>query len=235
MPNWVFNNVTVEGSPSSVRLLKEQMNKPFTKENDCWNKETNVMEVTTDTYSNPIFSFWNIVAPTDSVEYIKQPNWITADLEESRRSHTGLDWYTWNLNNWGTKWDVAVGDGDEYPDTELIAEEENGENLVLLYKFNTAWGVPTQALTKLSSQFPDLLITNEYEEETGWGGEDEYIRGVCTEGSFYSWKCGNCDNTADYDEAPYCEDCEEYVCPECLYSHANQEDLCKEHNGSQRP
>jgi len=234
MPNWVFNNVTIEGSPSSVQKLKEQMNKPYTREQENWDKDTDSMLFKTYTYSNPVFAFWNIIAPTDMVEYAKQPNWVTADIPN--KSETDLSWYTWNVNHWGTKWDVGIADNDTYPDTELISEDTNGENAVLLYTFNTAWGVPIQALTELSSQFPDLLITNEYQEEQGWGGEDEFLRGQFNEGHFYVWRCSNCDHdVSNESDRPYCEDCSEDVCPECLYSHANQEDMCKEHNGSQRP
>jgi len=230
MPNWVFNGLTVEGSPSSVQKLKEQVGKPFTRENDQWNKDTDKMEVSTTTYSNPVFAFWNIIAPTNLVEYIKQPDWVTADGVEK----SDLSWYTWNLQNWGVKWDVAVHDGDEYPDTELEDEQTNGENTVLLYRFNTPWGCPDSALMLLSSQFPDLLLTNEYEEEQGWGGEIEYLRGKMTELGGYNWKCSNCDYK-ETDEPPYCEDCEASICPECLYADVPTEDLCKEHNGSQRP
>jgi len=232
MPNWVFNNVTVEGSPSSVQKLKEQMNKPYTREQENWDKDTDSMMFKTYTYSNPVFAFWNIIAPTDMVEYAKQPSWVTADIPNKAKSD--LSWYTWNLNNWGVKWDVAVHDGDEHPDTELEDEQTNGENTVLLYRFNTAWGTPDNALMLLSSQFPDLLLTNEFEEEQGWGGETEYLRGKATLTGEYNWKCQNCDYM-EAGEPPYCEECESSICPECLYSYVPTEDLCEEHNGSKRP
>jgi len=234
MPNWVFNGLTVEGSPSSVQKLKEQMNKPITREYDNWDSESMSMKRTIEVLNNPIFSFWNIIAPTDMAEYIKQPNWVKDDISDERRSKTGLDWYNWNCAHWGVKWDVAVADNYEYSDTELQDEQTNGENTVLLYRFNTAWGTPDNALLELSRQFPDLLLTNEFEEEQGWGGEAEYLRGIMTELSGYNWKCQNC-GYMESDEPPYCEECEASVCPECLYADVPTADLCKEHNGSQRP
>ena len=54
---------------------------------------------------------------------------------------------------------------------------QNGDNLVVYYNFNTAWGLAMPALINLSSQYPDLLLTLSYEEETGWGGELEILRG----------------------------------------------------------
>ena len=40
MPNWVYNTLTIEGSPTSVQKLKEQVSAPFTREHDQWNMET---------------------------------------------------------------------------------------------------------------------------------------------------------------------------------------------------
>ena len=42
-------------------------------------------------------------------------------------------WYTWNVNNWGTKWDFGKG---EYDDPATI------ENNEVVISFNTAWSPP---------------------------------------------------------------------------------------------
>ena len=101
-------------------------------------------------------------------------------------------WYSWNITNWGCKWDVAVADNDEYPETELIADYPNGENQVLVYKFMTPWGIAEEAMITLSKQFPTLLFTLSFEEETGWGGEIEFLRGQGTVLSDYGWRCREC-------------------------------------------
>lgn len=42
-------------------------------------------------------------------------------------------WYTWNINNWGTKWDFGK---EEYQDSAVV---ENNEVIV---SFNSAWSPP---------------------------------------------------------------------------------------------
>jgi hypothetical protein len=212
MPNWVYNTLTVEGNPESVIKLKEQVGKPFTQSIQAnGDLAYSVKEVN---YSNPIFAFWNIVAPTDLDAYHKQPDF------SSDKPYGGDDWYSWNTRNWGVKWDVAVADGNEYPDTHLYTDEVNGDNHVLVYGFETAWGTPIAALEKLSAQYPELLFTLTYEEETGWGGEDEFLAGSHNEGSSYNWKCREC-NYEETDEPPYCEECEFDTCPSCGYNESS--------------
>jgi hypothetical protein len=104
-----------------------------------------------------------------------------------------------------------------------MEEAENGENYVVHYNFETAWSRPLPALQKLSAQYPTLLFTLSYEEETGWGGETEILRGEIISDNQYDSKCNDCDAT---DTLEYCEDCENDVCSVCNYG---AEDVCETH------
>ena len=226
MPNWVFNTLTIEGNPWDVGRVETQLNQPFTipvETHGVGDLTYNVKQVT---YSNPVFAFHNIINYTEhgikDEEYATQPARSKLDVNDkgwwadtNKIRIKDKSWYNWNITNWGTKWDVAVSDDEKYPETELIEKGMNGENLVLVYRFNTAWGIPDEALNKLSSQYPALLFTLSYEEETGWGGEREYLRGRCISSSEYGWQCRECGHTED--ETPYCEDCEYDMCPKCGY------------------
>ena len=234
MPNWVYNSLTVEGNPTMVPLLKDKMNQPFTVPVETHGVGDLTYNVKQVNYSNPVFAFWNIINPLEqgitAEEYATQParselspndpNWWK-DTNELRIKDKS--WYSWNITNWGVKWDVAVSDDEKYPETELVEESENGENLVLVYSFNTAWGIPDEAMTILSKQFPTLLFTLKYEEETGWGGEREYLRGYCISYSEYNWCCREC-GYEEQGEPPYCEDCDFDMCPKCGYGEPNDED-----------
>jgi len=44
MPNWVYNGLTVEGSPDSVKKMMEQLNTPFVRVHDNWNVATQQFE-----------------------------------------------------------------------------------------------------------------------------------------------------------------------------------------------
>jgi hypothetical protein len=220
MPNWVFNGLTVEGNPESVKKMMDQLNQPFVRVHDNWSTETHQMEKQQVTYPNPVFAFWNIVKPTNLDAYDSQPT----HTPELPITFEGDDWYNWNVRNWGTKWDVAVSSDNEYPDT-TVEDTVNGENHVVHYNFNTAWSRPMPALLNLSEQYPDLLFTLSYEEETGWGGECELLRGKIISESMYDNQCNDCDGTYEDSQIIDCDDCADYPCPHCGWSN----DMCETH------
>ena len=212
MPNWCYNSLSIEGSKEDISAIKTQLNQPYVKQHDQWNPETGQMEVKDYTYSNPVFAFHNIhnhrQDGVSDEEYIKQSD-HTLPIEE-QMMFKGNTWYDWNVRNWGTKWDVGVGDDNEYPDTELMEEDETS----LAYRFNTAWSPPLPAIEALSAQYPDVEFNLSYEEETGWGGEYLFIDGNGTEIEVYNNKCRDCDAL---DSLEYCDNGCGEVCDECHY------------------
>ena len=158
MPNWVYNTLTIEGSEEEIAKVKAQLGKPIQKRY-AEDKEVSI-------YSNPIISFWNIIAPPDD----KLDEYFETHGYSPDKGNTGqgeFNWYNFNNSKWGTKWDIAVGDEEKYSDTSLVEEHST----VLRYRFNTAWSPPLPVIEELSLQYPKLEITLEYEEEQGWGGE----------------------------------------------------------------
>ena len=225
MPNWVYNTLTIQGPKQEIDSIKDRLNKPFTVLHDSWNKETGNMEVKETTYSAPVFAFWNIHSPLEDgitmEEYVKQPDHSSIDMKDPdwfiksiEPAKTQKDWYSWNNSNWGTKWDVAVRDDDQWPDTELLEYKSEGHDNWLVYKYNTAWSPAVTILTKLSMLVPNSLLTLSFEEETGWGGEYEILRGEVTELEEYDNKCRDCD---EINTMEYCDnDCGE-ICDSCHY------------------
>jgi hypothetical protein len=212
MPNWVYNGLTIEGNKEDIAKLKAQLNQPFTRIHENWDTDTNSFITKEVSFSNPVFAFWNIIKPTN-LEAYNAP-------ADSNNMDNSNNWYPWNNRNWGVKWDVAISDGEEYPETELYDESDES----LSYRFNTAWGIPNEALITLSSQYPDLSFTLEFEEETGWGGEMEILRGEIINESEYDSKCPDCD---EHDTLEYCEDCENNVCSTCGFG--TSEEGCSIH------
>ena len=106
---------------------------------------------------------------------------------------------------------------------------ENGENKVVYYNFDTAWSRPLPALLKLSEQYPNLLMTLTYKEESGWGGEMEFLRGVVISESEYDNQCEACEyeySDVELSEQEFeCEDCYGAICPRCGFSY----ELCQTH------
>jgi hypothetical protein len=77
------------------------------------------------------------------------------------------DWYSWSVDNWGTKWNAG--------DTSY-----NGGVL----EFETAWSTPEPVMIELSDMNPDITFTVEYADEdigsncgkyTLKGGDGEYV------------------------------------------------------------
>jgi hypothetical protein len=212
MPNWVYNGLTIEGNPEQVDKLVEQMNKPFV--HSIVANGDLAYEVKQTKYVNPIFAFHNIynykdAGITDEVYHSQPPH--SSDTADWFKFNTN-DWYNFNVREWGTKWDVAVAEDAKYSDTYMEGPVANGENKVVYYNFETAWSRPMPALEKLSAQYPNLLFTLSYEEETGWGGELELLRGVVISESEYDSKCRDCDAT---DQMEYCENDCGSICGNC--------------------
>jgi hypothetical protein len=168
MPNWVNNSLVIFAKPDVITKMREQLSAPYPSVEYDWQTK----ETTTVTVNEP-FSFWNIIKPTNLTAYYDSP----ADESQRHPDH----WYAWNINNWGCKWEAR--------DVEEHSEDE-GE---LVFTFSTPWGVPELALLELSRQYPTASIENEFEEESGWGGETHYVNGVETEVDGYNYRCYACD------------------------------------------
>lgn len=245
MPNWCYNTLTIQGPKSEIDMIKDKLNAPFTLAIETHGMgdisangfPTKFKQVT---YSNPVFAFFNIHSYKDDgitdEEYAQQPDRSGINLDEPdwfaksiERAKVSKDWYSWNNTNWGTKWDVAVSDDDKYPNTELIEYKSEGDDNWLVYRYETAWSPAVTILTKLSNLVPNSLLTLEYEEETGWGGEYEILRGEVKELISYENRCYACDS---YDTNDYCDECQINVCSECLdFSEADPDDVaqCQTH------
>jgi hypothetical protein len=241
MPNWVYNTLTIQGPKSEVDMIKDRLNKPFVLAQETYgmgdiSSSGFPTKITQVEYNNPVFAFNNIHSykddgitdeeyacqPTRSGADIKDPNWFAQEIAHAK---TQKDWYSWNNTNWGTKWDVAVRDGDEYPNTELIEYKSEGDDNWVVYRYETAWSPAVTILTKLSNLVPNCLLTLEYEEETGWGGEYEIVRGEVKEILEYENRCCECDS---YNTLDYCEnDCGEF-CSKCEHGSWRDEEAMKE-------
>jgi len=223
MPNWVFNTLTIQGPKDQIDSIKDRLNRPYSRlYKHSWNMETKEYEDKVITYSNPLFCFWNIVSPAPEImdEYVEQSPRTKSSLDDMPAWHKEIeeigrvsnDWYNWNCRNWGTKWDVAVHDGEEYSDTVLHEHKSEGEDQWLVYGFNTAWSPPVPAMIKLSELVPNCVLTLSFEEEQGWGGELEFVNGEITAESGYENKCRDCDAE---DTLDYCDnDCGQ-ICSKC--------------------
>jgi hypothetical protein len=85
MPNWVFNNLVVTGTPAELDVFKHEMAEPY----QTTTYDYELRENKPHTHESPL-SFWNVVAPEDTEWY-----------------HKDGAWYEWNIEHWGCKWDAS--------------------------------------------------------------------------------------------------------------------------------
>lgn len=141
MPNWCYNNVTFEHSnPDMIVALINAA------------KEDKL--------------FGAFVPMPDEIRGSTSPSTPNATLLE-KYGHS--DWYSWSLDNWGTKWEARVDEVNEY---------DEDSSSVHIY-FETAWSPPIAFFKKMEDL--GFVIDATYTEE-GMGfvgiyrnGEDQCI------------------------------------------------------------
>lgn len=117
MPNWCQNRLIVSGPREQVERFKT---------------DNAVLE------HQAVLSFGAMVPEPPEGD----PRRVSSDSCEG-----GWDWYSWRVDNWGTKWDLASGtdllEGDELQ--RMFGDElpENAEH-ALAYVFDTAWSPPLE-------------------------------------------------------------------------------------------
>jgi hypothetical protein len=91
-------------------------------------------------------------------EFIPMPEELKETTAPSRTTNEQLiekyghdNWYSWSVDNWGTKWDISSGSA------ELNGDHASGS-------FSTAWSPPIQAFEALSELGFDINVM--YDEES---------------------------------------------------------------------
>lgn len=143
MPNWVYNNLHVSGDADTLSKFWEQATKPHPTAVPDPDKIYHAKEGEWAMSEGGEFSFLNFLAPEDFANY-----------------YTGSNWYNWNIENWGTKWDTDIDDSDIQDESITLA-------------FQTAWSPPSGVYEAMVAQYPTLSFAIEWEEEQGFGAELE--------------------------------------------------------------
>jgi hypothetical protein len=191
----------IEAEPQVISKIKAQVSAPYESEHLDWQTNQPIK-----TMVEQPFSFWNIIKPTNLDAYHDKPN---AKQDLSVADH----WYNWNIRNWGVKWEAKE-----------VYENESDESM-LSYNFDTPWGVAESVMLELSRQYPTAKLSLEFEEEGGWGGEIVFTNGEGETIEEYNDKCRQC---GALDQMESCDTCENYLCTQCNYGQFIDEDTLKE-------
>lgn len=158
MPNWCYTDITIKGSKEDIKWVSDLIEQHNDRKEDSvgffesiipspvWEKTPNedgelpVPDPARDKDGNITFMF-------------------------SKFPSTGRNddrWYNWNINNWGTKWEVGEIEVTDSSDTELY-----------LY-WDTAWSPAIPIFDKLVER--GLDVEAEFKDE-GWMFAGLYVNG----------------------------------------------------------
>ena len=94
-----------------------------------------------------------------------------AELEikqkENVAKYGAKDWFDWQVNNWGTKWDVAESD-DGGVTARIVSQSENGHTVEL--GFDTAWSPPLRFYEFITAEFDFHVRAYYYESGCAFCG-----------------------------------------------------------------
>ncbi len=79
------------------------------------------------------------------------------------------DWYSWNLDNWGVKWDAVRCKSKELSDFNTI-----------VFEFDSPWGTPEQFVIELSKKYP----TATFQMVSGSIENDCHYEFTCEDGNY---------------------------------------------------
>jgi hypothetical protein len=164
MPNWVYNHIDINGTPGDIEAFITKAAKPYKTYYKPWNEQEPKEQLIEE------FSFWNFIAPDqDNLELYFETSGSKPDPTSPtgyiRTGDTPYNWYNWNINNWGTKWDACEVSQERLTDTNLSI------------RFDTAWDKPDPIFMAMTEQHPELTFDFSWEEEQGWGGEAQGYEG----------------------------------------------------------
>ncbi|NDE15007.1 hypothetical protein EBZ80_08770 [bacterium] len=173
MPNWCSNRLTVFGTEHALTSFlsaarTEESSFSFQVFVPCPEelKETTSGHTTIDGVSVTV---WRNVSQPDGK--MLQVRITPEDLDRFKWQYGATNWYDWQIQNWGTKWDVEA-----HVSSDAIADGE------VSIDFETAWSPPKEFVLAVSNKFPALTFTLDYAEPgVGFGGRATYRDGDLVE------------------------------------------------------
>lgn len=136
MPNWCNNTFELVGPKEKIREFEQFLEKNNGKE---W------------------FSFF-AETPKELTE-TEAPNRNPSSAEELIEKYGASDWYTWNCNTYGCKWNCDAQD--------WTVNEYDEENLSINFWFDSPWGPPDALYERIENgeYGDDLHVFAEWHEE----------------------------------------------------------------------
>ena len=115
------------------------------------------------------------------------------------------NWYNWNVNTWGPKWNAS--------DPSVVSHSDTIE-----ITFDTAWAAPDPIFQAMSLAFPALSLNIRWVEEQGFGAEFTLIDGEESDRNEWNIPESHAEEVAIYGQCNTCsyeDEDEEYLHEDC--------------------
>lgn len=146
MANIIWNELSVRGKKFALQGFRIQA----AKRDPSVHHTDNGCGVNT----GEVLSFWNF----------KRPDVLDMDAYTAPSKGAAMkdprNWYNWNAENWGTKWDALEVSRSERADAFGLRD---------VFVFRTAWAPPIPVFEAMLSQYPELQLQLKYVDEEGHG------------------------------------------------------------------
>ena len=160
MPNHITNRLTIIGDKAEIaRVFSEikgerenqfiDFNKIAPLPTELDNTKSPMSHITQKEYEEQEHKIANNEL-TENEKRFGLSRCLTIELSIEYKRKFGADnWYDWQTQNWGTKWNAY----EQYTDNDCVIE------------FQTAWATPYMLMQKLSLKFPNCQFNLEYADE----------------------------------------------------------------------
>ena len=180
MPNWVMNELTcIFQTKEEYNAFKEKANTESLY--NSFFPMPSVLEGTRTPHIAP-GDYINGVNKRNNTNYLTLEEIVLANDNWDSDGAKGIiqnikafeqtgyhDWYTWNLDNWGVKWEASDCTSKELSDFNTI-----------VFCFNSPWGTPEHFVIELSKLYPDAT----FEMVSGSIENDSHYEFTCEDGKY---------------------------------------------------
>ena len=140
--------------------------------------------------------------PMDGFVYVNSGDGTyTIASEQLIKKYGYSDWYSWCVDNWGTKWDINVNQiecslSGETEKIDIVDSEEFKGLKHINFWFESAYNAPISAYNTLLLKKPNLKLTATYYEKGYWfcgvykNGVDDYKNEIPSSDDAY-WDTDN--------------------------------------------
>lgn len=146
MPNWCYNQMTITGKTDDLRKFINDITVPEPTDD---NPNATKLSIKTLFPCPAELHEYNSPLRTGKDGKTLSDDEVSALSERFIAMYGSADWYSWQSDNWGTKW----GDCNTASDEEI----KDGDTSLSIY-YETAWSPATGLIAKISSLYPQLLF-----------------------------------------------------------------------------